>query len=69
VKKKCDKCWGTGKALNHAKLGRKARRRREEVGSSLRAAARLLGVSESFLCLLESGKRSWTKALYERAME
>lgn len=65
--KPCEKCWGTGEAVDHEKLGKKARKRRRRAGFSLKQAAVVLGVSEAMLCLLENGKRNWTKELYEKA--
>jgi len=66
---KCGKCWGTGAKIDHARLGRAARKRREAGGITLAQQARKLGISEGHLCYLEQGKRSWTEELYDMATE
>ena len=63
----CEKCWGTGKEINHLQLGRHARQARERSGLSLKAAAKLLGITDSYLCYLEQGKRGWSKELWHKA--
>jgi transcriptional regulator with XRE-family HTH domain len=65
---KCGKCWGTGARIDHARLGRAVRKRREASGVTLAALAKKLGISEGHLSLLEHGKRSWTEALYDQAV-
>lgn len=65
--KECDKCWGTGKVIDHRDLGRRVRRIRRDRGLSLKALAMELGVSSGFLSLLESGKRRWTQDLWNKA--
>jgi hypothetical protein len=65
--KKCDTCWGTGEDLDHESIGRDARRHRLSRARTLRVQATRLGISESFLCLLELGKRKWTEDLYRKA--
>ena len=64
---KCDKCWGTGSQIKHAKLGRFVKSLRNRRGLSLKAMSRRMGISDAFLCLLENGKRSWTEELYNKA--
>ena len=58
--KHCPKCWGTGSVVNHRLVGTMARARREKVGMPLAVMARMMGISEPFLSLLERGKRSWS---------
>lgn len=66
--KNCPNCWGTGRKINHAKLGRFARSLRVKRGLTLKEGAKLLGVTESFLSYLECGKRSWSERLYQIAL-
>lgn len=65
---KCDKCWGQGVRLDHAKLGREARAKRLQRQESVKAAAQRMGISSSMLCLLEAGERAWSQELYEQAV-
>ena len=62
----CEKCWGTGRVIDHRALGSKARKRRRTLGLSLKAVARYAGITPSFLCYLESGKRAWTEELHQK---
>lgn len=64
---KCKRCWGTGREPDHVALGREARRYRQDLYVSLRARARELGVTPSMLSALETGKRTWTEELFNRA--
>ena len=65
----CGKCWGTGAKIDHARLGKAARKRRIANGVTLADQARKLGISDGHLCYLEQGKRSWTEALYDEALK
>ena len=65
--KECDKCWGTGKVIDHRRMGREARMRRLSDQTSLKSAASYLKISPAFLSLLERGKRTWTQELWEKA--
>lgn len=62
---KCEKCWGTGEVIDQKRLGRLMRELREARGESLKDAAQRIGVSISFLCLMEQGKRGWSQDKYE----
>lgn len=64
--KECDKCWGTGKDIDHKRLGREIHRRRRYLGLSLKSVARYAGITPGFLCYLEKGKRSWTEEIYSK---
>ena len=61
-------CWGTGAELDHKELGESVRSRRVGAGISLGQAARRIGISESYLSYLETGKRRWSREAYEKAM-
>lgn len=67
--KDCARCWGTGKEINHLRLGRSVRRLREERGISLKAFADRMGITPSFLCYLEQGKRHWSQELWKKACQ
>ena len=67
--KKCDKCWGTGMPIDHEQVGLEAYRARVDRCEGLEKAAGRMGISVSYLSLLESGKRTWTRELYERAIQ
>jgi transcriptional regulator with XRE-family HTH domain len=64
---KCPCCWGTGMELDHEQLGAIARQFRKSRGQSLKVAAKILGITEGYLSLLENGKRKWTEELYRKA--
>jgi transcriptional regulator with XRE-family HTH domain len=68
MKNACDKCWGTGKPLNHFGMGQKMLAHRLRRGISQQAAAARLDISPSHLSLLEAGKRVWGRDLYARAL-
>ncbi len=63
---KCEQCNGTGESLNHKELGRERREARVELGVSLRDMAELMGLSHSYLCQLELGRRAWGSTLLRR---
>lgn len=65
--KPCEKCWGTGVEQDQQALGLAAWRARAERCESMAAAAQRMGISFSYLSLLEAGKRKWTKELYQKA--
>lgn len=67
--KTCKCCWGTGKAIDHLKLGQEAWAARAERAESLDVAAKKLGISAPYLSLLENGRRKWTEELFARALD
>lgn len=64
---KCEKCWGKGEKLDNLGLGMQAFLARRERGETMAQAARRMGISESMLCRLENGKRTWNEELFNRA--
>jgi predicted transcriptional regulator len=58
--KECEHCLGTGLERNQQTLGQTFRRSREGKGKTQRQMAKRLGVSTSFVSLLEAGKAKWT---------
>ena len=59
----CPVCLGTGKVLDQAAQGEKARRLRN--GLSQAYVARKMGITPSYLNYLESGKRPWSTQLWQ----
>ena len=58
--------------IQHAETGREARLQREKRGVSLRALARKMGISASYLSDLELGRRHWDMRrirLFEKSLE
>lgn len=52
--------------IDHDLTGRMIRRAREEKGLSELDLADLVGLSKSYISLLESGNRQWSDELFER---
>lgn len=65
----CKHCDGTGRVPDDREIGRKMRRRRIEVGLSLRALAARLGLSPAYLSDLETGRRRWSPLNQKRYWE
>jgi transcriptional regulator with XRE-family HTH domain len=63
---KCNYCNGTGKRPDEALIGKQMRSHRKQSGLTLKAVAQNMGLSISFLCLLEKGSRHWTTGLVNR---
>lgn len=59
MKPACKRCNGSGLEFDQKEFGADVRRRREAVGWTLRAAAKRIGISESYLSDLELGRRHW----------
>lgn len=64
--KVCHCCNGKGVEKDHELVGSLLRTKREELGISLRAMARKIGVNASFLSQLERGLRRWTEAMQKK---
>lgn len=64
--KKCNRCRGTGVEPDQKEYGVWFRALRVSAGVSLRRAAKLAGISPSFLSCLEKGRRVWTDGVRER---
>lgn len=62
----CPACHGTGHVLDHKTIGRRMQAARHAKGVSLRVMAKRIGVSHSYLCLLEKGQRHWPWKLQNR---
>lgn len=69
---KCPRCGGTGEVEDDREVGAGYRRRREDIGVSLREVARQCGLSVSYLSDLELGRRKWSdkqRTTVERALK
>jgi transcriptional regulator with XRE-family HTH domain len=54
---------------DNAEAGRLIRSKREAAGLALRRLAVRMKISAPYLCDLEQGKRNWTDALFQNALE
>ena len=61
--KPCHCCDGSGQETDNVKLGRSLSGLRLRKAYTLRAFAREMGISHTFLWQLENGKRNWTPEL------
>lgn len=66
---KCPTCWGTGKELDHYKMGQKVRAARLKAGLQIKEVALQIGITDSMLCYMELGKRRWTRESYALALD
>lgn len=65
----CPRCNGTGTIPDDRAMGAAMRQRREAAGLSLYDLAKKLGLSASYLCDLELGRRQWSGTNIERYEE
>ena len=56
----CPRCGGTGRLPDDRVMGAQMRERRQRAGLSLRALAKRLGLTASYLSDLERGRRHWS---------
>jgi transcriptional regulator with XRE-family HTH domain len=59
----CPRCNGSGNVRKDEEFGAEMRGKREAIGMKLRAVAKLMGLSPSFISGLEKGSRIWTPKL------
>lgn len=57
--KKCPKCEGSGLVPDAAQIGAVMRTRRLKLGMTMRAIAKKLGCTPTFIYELERGTRTW----------
>jgi hypothetical protein len=67
----CRACHGTGVIIDQQWLSATLKAERTALvhaggGTTLRATARIMGISASYLCDLENGRRNWTQELATR---
>jgi transcriptional regulator with XRE-family HTH domain len=67
--KACHCCDGTGQETDNVKLGRALSGLRLRKQITLRAFARELGISHTYLWQLENGKRNWPAHLLKNYRE
>lgn len=60
--KRCAKCEGSGRVLDDKVTAHLLREERLKAKIRLDEMAKALGVSPSYVCCLEGGKRHWTQA-------
>jgi hypothetical protein len=56
----CPRCQGTGQILDQRELGRELRALRVASQMTLRAMSERLGITATYLCDLELGRRVWS---------
>lgn len=66
AKPKCQKCFGTGKLQDNAKVGDTMRKLRLKCGLTLKDVADQMDKHASYVCDLELGKRDWNLDLKTR---
>lgn len=60
---------GTRPIIDHVETGMKIRMHRYSKGVTMEEAARRMGISDSYLCDLELGRRHWSEELVHRYQE
>lgn len=65
----CGKCAGNGYEYSDSVLGAQLREWREKCGMVESDCANLLGISQTYLSLLERGKRRWTPEILRRTRQ
>jgi len=71
MKRKCKRCGGNGEEQDSSAIGETMRRARRGAGLTLAIIAKRGGVTASYLCDLENGRRHWGPeliALYRAAV-
>ena len=58
---KCDKCAGSGRIPDNKAIGHAQHTKRKHEGIKLIHLAKLMGISVSYLCDLEHGRKPWTE--------
>ena len=65
----CTRCGGTGYEVDDKALGHEMRVARLRKGLSLRDCAQQMGITPSYLCDLELGRRRWPAERLEAARQ
>jgi predicted transcriptional regulator len=63
--KTCQHCAGSGVEPNDSTTGRQLKASRQAAGVSQREAAERMGITPTYLCDLELGRRHWSHSLIE----
>lgn len=69
MKKRCQKCLGTGWEQDAYMIGKAMWLRRQASGLSIAALANRMGLDPSYLSYLEAGKREWSLDLRDRYLK
>jgi predicted transcriptional regulator len=64
--RECEHCAGTGKQIDHRLLGESLRLFRSSAKVTATEVAAALGLSKSYICDLELGRREWRRDLIIR---
>ncbi len=67
--KTCHCCGGNGKEFDHVSVGEEMKRRRKATGKSQSEVAKIMGVSDPYICDLELGRRNWRQELIDGFLE
>lgn len=65
----CKRCGGTGREQDDRAIGERMRKKREAKDISLRDLGARLGLTASYLCDLELGRRRWSPKNIKRYTE
>lgn len=61
--KPCPRCQGTGEVIDHAAIGAEMQAKRKASKMTLVQMGNLMGLSFSYICDLEHGRRNWSEEL------
>jgi len=64
--KRCRRCDGTGVEPDQIKIGAAMRARRQDAKMTMQDVGNLLGLTRSYICDLELGRRAWNADLLAR---
>lgn len=65
-KEKCAHCMGTGFEPDHEAIGKAMRTKRTKAGKAMKPIADKMGIGQSYLSELETGKKSWNADLKKK---
>jgi len=65
LKATCQHCNGSGKALDHAQIGKWVQQHRKDHGKKLKDVSQASHLSISYLSDLEHGRRNWCEDLFD----
>lgn len=65
----CLHCGGSGEQINRVEVGQWVRGYRLRFNLTATKVSRILGISTSYYCDLEHGRKNWNKELFNRVCE